>query len=432
MPTEENNRQVMHQILREPMMIKFRLYGFFKNLKFFEPYLLIILLAWGYSLTQIGLFVMAQQIITYLFEIPSGIIADKFGKKYELLTCFIFYIMSFLLFFLGNFHWLIVLIAFLIFGLGDAFRSGTHKAMILQWLDKMGYKDYKTFVYGRTRSWSLLGSAISGVSSIILIIFAPANRYVFLFTIVPYIADFVLISTYPGYMNEQANGDTKFLKELFKGFKEIGIAIKDQNMRKGLFTISLFNGIFKSLKDYIQPIVKIFIVALIINLGLQNSALAQSHLEKIFLGSLYSIFYLISSFASQRAYLFKNIVHSSKKAMDLIFYCLGFFFLFNSILLYFDIPLGVVIIYLFMYVLHSMRKPLGVDYLGGIMKKDQRATMLSVESQLTSIFQMSLAPLFGLIADQLNFIWLFIIVGGAVLILNCSLLQGNYENNKNE
>ncbi len=80
-----------------------------------------------------------------------------------------------------------------------------------------------------------------------------------------------------------------------------------------------------------------------------------------------------------------------------------------------------------MYVLHSMRKPLGVDYLGGIMKKDQRATMLSVESQLTSIFQMSLAPLFGLIADQLSFIWLFVIVGGAVLILNFSLLQGNYE-----
>lgn len=417
----------MKQILKEPMMLKFRFYGFFKNLKFFEPYLLIILLSWGYSLTQIGLFVMVQQIVTYIFEIPSGIIADKFGKKSELLACFVFYIISFVLFFVGNVHWLIVLIAFLVFGLGEAFRSGTHKAMILQWLDKKGYRAYKTFVYGRTRGWSLLGSAISGIASIALIIFAPANRYIFLFTIVPYIADFILIATYPSYMNERINSQTNVFKEIFVGFKEIFVSLKEKKMRKGLLSISFFNGIFKAIKDYIQPIVSVFMAVIIINMGLQSSGIEAEHMEKIMLGVLYSIFYLISSFASQKAYLFKNLAHYAKRAMDWVFYLFSAMFLLIALFIYVNIPLAVAFVYMFLYILHSMRKPFGVDYMGSIMKKDQRATILSVESQLTSVFQMALAPLFGLIADNLNFVWLFVIIGSVSLILNLAFLTGDYE-----
>ena len=41
------------------------------------------------------------------------------------------------------------------FGFGEAFRSGTHKAMIMAYLDKKDIKDSKSKVYGKTRSFSL-------------------------------------------------------------------------------------------------------------------------------------------------------------------------------------------------------------------------------------------------------------------------------------
>ena len=64
---------------------KFCLYGFFKNLTFFEPYLLIYLMGLGLSLFEVGLLFAIREAITYVFEVPSGIIADHYGKKKELL-----------------------------------------------------------------------------------------------------------------------------------------------------------------------------------------------------------------------------------------------------------------------------------------------------------------------------------------------------------
>jgi len=55
--------------------------------------------------------------------------------------------------------------AMFFFAIGEAFRTGTHKAMIFTWLRNRNRTDEKTEVYGYTRSWSKLGSAVSVVLS---------------------------------------------------------------------------------------------------------------------------------------------------------------------------------------------------------------------------------------------------------------------------
>jgi MFS family permease len=57
-----------------------------------------VLLSWGYSLLQIGMLGGVVEALSYTFEVPSGILADRFGKKRELLLCFLFYIVSFVLY----------------------------------------------------------------------------------------------------------------------------------------------------------------------------------------------------------------------------------------------------------------------------------------------------------------------------------------------
>lgn len=57
------------------------MYGFFKNLQLFESFLWAVLLSWGYSLFEIGILNAIIEGITYLLDVPSGIVADNFGKK---------------------------------------------------------------------------------------------------------------------------------------------------------------------------------------------------------------------------------------------------------------------------------------------------------------------------------------------------------------
>jgi MFS family permease len=52
------------------------------------------------------------------------------------------------------------------------------------------------------------------------------------------------------------------------------------------------------------------------------------------------------------------------------------------------------------------------------MKRDERATVMSIESQVGSLFMILLAPLFGYIADRFGIATLFFIVGLSILVLN--------------
>ena len=42
------------------------------DLKFFEPYLWVVLVEWGLSLGQVGLLVSVEKVTCYFFELPSG------------------------------------------------------------------------------------------------------------------------------------------------------------------------------------------------------------------------------------------------------------------------------------------------------------------------------------------------------------------------
>jgi len=86
----------LHSMIKQDFQIrKFGYYGLLKNLQFFEPYLYVYLLSLDIDLFQIGILIAIREIITYIFEIPSGIFADYYGKKTELVICFVFYIASF-------------------------------------------------------------------------------------------------------------------------------------------------------------------------------------------------------------------------------------------------------------------------------------------------------------------------------------------------
>jgi len=401
------------KIYSDNQIKKFSLYGFLKNLKFFEPYIVIFLLGQGLNLFEIGLLYTIKEIIINIFEIPSGIIADRFGCKKELLLSFIFYIISFIFFFFTK-NFALAVIATSLFGLGEAFRSGTHKAMIYTYLEIKGWESQKTLVYGKTRSSSLLGSALSSILFIGIILVAPKNNYIFLASILPYILDFILIATYPNTLNNIVKQPNQTIKHIIKDISSNIMHKKE--LRNSIFNNGFFESIIASTKDLIQPLLE---TAILTSSIIITSNISTDKTTKIVLGLTYGMIYIFSSFASRNAYKIKN-ANGNKPISNL----LNTFNLLLGIVLILiaymtKLPIILVILFLIIYVLNNTRKPIYIDRLGDLMNKNERVSILSVSSQLKSLLTMAFAPLTGFIADKIGINYAFVIVGCCLIFLWC-------------
>ena len=164
------------------LVVRFCLYGFLKNLKFFEPFIVTLLIKWGLSLTAVGLLISVEKITTYIFELPSGYLSDRYGARTTLCSCFILYIISFLCYYFGQVHFTLLIFASFFYGLADAMRSGAHKSMVFLWLEKHDLLTLKSYLNGKTRSFSLLGSAVAAIAGdLFLTLFRcrPHNFFMF-------------------------------------------------------------------------------------------------------------------------------------------------------------------------------------------------------------------------------------------------------------
>ena len=81
---------------------RFCAFGFLKNLKFFEPFLILILNYEGLSFTKIAGLYAIREIARNILEIPAGVFADSFGRKKSLVFAFSIYIASFLIFYFST------------------------------------------------------------------------------------------------------------------------------------------------------------------------------------------------------------------------------------------------------------------------------------------------------------------------------------------
>lgn len=390
-------------------IFKFEMYGFLKNLVFFEPYLIIYLTISGLNLFQVGLLISIREIIIYIFEIPSGVIADMYGKKVELIMCFVFYIISFFLFFIATGFGIFAL-AMILFGLGEAFRSGTHKSMIMSFLDHNEIGASKTRVYGQTRAMSLVGSMVMSLVAIVFVIWLPEIKYLFLVSIVPYLLDMLLIASYPNYLNERRHATFNLKDFLKQNVDSIKYTFADKKVRRLVFDEALYQAGYKSIKDYVQPI----IIALSVSAGLVAfTSFSEDENLKIYIGIIYAIIYLISSFASRNSYkLAKKVNHfglanimwflSAVTAIVLSFFLDNLFIIFASF----------VMIYIFI----NLRKPVMIEEIGNASDKTKRASVLSIEAQLASLLLVIFAPIIGALADY-SMKLMFVIVGGIMLAI---------------
>ena len=397
----------MNEKRHKKQIIKFGFYGLLKNLRFFEPYMIIFFLQSDLTLFHVGLLYSIREVIVYIFEIPSGVIADRYGKKTELYACFIFYIISFVIFFLGSTFFIFAL-AMLFYALGEAFRSGTHKSIIMSYLDQEEIKDSKSKVYGTTRSYSLIGSTIMSLISIVFVLYLPEIRYLFLIAIVPYTLDLFLIMSYPDSLNERHDSDFHFKEFITHNIESIKYAFSHWKITGLLLNASTYQAGFKSIKDYIQPL----IVSMALGYMVFDSLNEDEH-SKIYIGVIYAVIYLASAYASKQAHRVENL-GEPKKIVQYMWLASGALLILLSVFI--ESIIVVFLVFFFLYIFLNIRRPLMVQRLGDTVDSKKRASMLSVEAQTTSLLVAVFAPLIGLIADY-DMSLLFYLVGIVMVVI---------------
>ncbi len=168
---------------------KFCAYGFLKNQRYFAPFIILFFRENGFSFLEIGTLFSVREISTALLEIPTGVIADSLGRKKAMMFAFLSYIISFVIFYFFP-QFTIYFLAMILFGLGEAFRSGTHKAMIFEHLKIHHISQQKVEYYGHTRSMSQFGSAIAALIAGALVFSTGNYKIIFAASIIPYILGF--------------------------------------------------------------------------------------------------------------------------------------------------------------------------------------------------------------------------------------------------
>lgn len=383
----------MDILIKNRQYYKFCGYGFLKNLRFFDAFFILFLVEKGLSFTQIGVLYAVREIVINISEVPSGIVADTYGRKSALIGSLFIYILSFLFFYLSEGFWLF-LFAFVLYGIGDAFRTGTHKGMIMDYLQINRLEGKNIEYYGHTRSWSQLGLALSSLVAGLIVFHSGSYRYIFLFSIIPYLLNLLLIASYPKELNRPFRREHSHSPAGFRlvagSFLKV---IRQPKVLKIINTSALHSAYLKSVKDYIQP--------LMVNVALLIPVMLHVDPQKkngIIIGLIYFLIYLFTSTASK---LSSKVAARYKKNISFLTLLLGFIFgIACGALFISGFWILSLIAFTGIFIVENLRKPILTGFIADQVPNAILTSVISAESLLRTVITAFLALVFGIVADN--------------------------------
>lgn len=133
-----------------------------------QPYTFIYFRNLGFSYTQIASFTSVMMISLLVFEVPTGIVADLYGRKRSVIIGLVIVGASPLIIVFSS-NYFIILFCYALIGLGITFFSGAEEAFIVDNLKFHGRDDLIKEYYIKMSSLMGLGTVVAfGLGSIIV------------------------------------------------------------------------------------------------------------------------------------------------------------------------------------------------------------------------------------------------------------------------
>jgi len=206
----------------------------------------ILFLDRGKSVTDVALLIALWSLFTIAFEVPSGILADRWNRRNMLALAAVLQGICFIIWFFSH-NFLMFALGFVFWGIASAFVSGTEEGLIYDNLKSDGREDEFTKIYGRAHFFANIGVIVGIASAGIIAIFINIEIIALISAVICFInVIFAMQIRERNYYSESL--DTKTVG-FFDTFKGAGSFIKGNKI--ALVAI-VFLSFFASMGSYLD------------------------------------------------------------------------------------------------------------------------------------------------------------------------------------
>jgi len=336
---------------------------------------------------EIFLLKAIYSVAVVFMEIPSGWMADVWGRKKTLILGSILGSAGFLMYSF-SFGFLAFAVAEIILGIGHSFVSGADSAMLYDSLKADNKTDKYTKEEGRITSLGNFAEAIAGILGGFLAAISLRTPFYFQFVVAA-----IAIPAALTLIEPKINTSKHILsiKKLVQNIRETFLT--NQNLRISILLSAVTGTATLTFAWLVQPFFKA------INLPVEMFGIFWTALNLTVGGS--SIFaHKVETFLGRRNSLLVIIV----------FVAFGYF-LSGTMISYW----GIAFLFLF-YLVRGLATPILKNYINQYTESEVRATMLSVRNFIIRITFAVIGPLLGWITDHISLNYAFLLAGGIYLI----------------
>ena len=385
-------------------LINIYAYSFFTDFILIYPIYAVMFMDFGLTPLQISILFMAWAGTAFVFEVPSGVFADKYPRKNILIFAEATRIVGYLLWlffpsFIG------FLLGFVLWGIKSAFTSGTYESLIYDELKVMGQEGNYTKIIGRTQGIHFASMLLAGVGASLAIRFGYS--IVLLLSILSLAFSSLTLSLLPRADAVQSTQEKRYFHILREGLR---FAFSHSSVLRIIVFVAFAQTLFGALDEYWS------IFAYQVGLPLAG------------IGLFHTMYDGVQALATL-------IAHRAERLPQQLFYL---FFLINGILLliastiFTVLTLPILFIFCFLFTITDI-----VMYtkLHHQIPSATRATIASVRGFFVELGSILVFLFFGLFAKVLGYQYSFVAFGWIIIIIGLTYLVTsigkNYERDGN-
>lgn len=340
----------------------------------------------GMSLIEIGLIESIYHITGVLFELPTGVIADLYGKRFSVVIGRIVSIISCVLMIISDSFWGFSL-AFALSAASNNLNSGAGEALVYDSLKGLGEEDRYKVIWGNL---ACVMSFAQGLAVLLGGILADV-KFLYAYILGTAIQIAALIAAY-NFNEPPINKMDKRTQQGNRVLNQLSISIKVLKKRRVVLYLILFSSLVGSLQT------TVFFYS--------QQYFSDMNYSKSMIAVICAVSSLIEAISSKYAYKFEDLLKLRGTLISVslinIFSLMGLAF----------IKKLSVIFFLLTSIAGGLAFTIFSDYINSRIPSEYRATILSFDSLCFSIFMISVFPLFGILAEKMGFPITFGIMAG--------------------
>jgi MFS family permease len=363
----------------------FYVYIFLNRLEMWLPVTVLLVQDRGFSLAQYTIADAMWYVSTLIFEVPTGVVTDRYGKKISLVIALLLQSISLFILAFG-YSFLSIVVSYVLWGCGSSFETGTHDALIYDSLKQISREgDYRR-VMGRVQTLAIFAGALGSIMAGYLGRINLALPILLTASIALLTCPLVLLFTEPDVSDLREPSHLLHIKESIhyvSHHRPVALLI--------FYSAIMMTGVW-GLHDFYQPLLRSF----------------QVPVERI--GLLYLFFRLCGVMG---AYLSDPLY---KIAGRILVYLIPFCFVISVLGMGFLVTPWVMSFIFLIYFIEGLYYPILNDLLNQNLPSGKRATIISLGSVLACLMGCAAYPVLGRIADVFSLQTTFRVLGAGVLV----------------